>query len=110
MDETLLDAETWKLEAEAIINDVKDHVQELKISEKIKSTSQFIYLNLRTIEHKDFCVELSAQGFRIIGHNFDENNIDGDEYFETPYSLLNVVSPKFKESFGNALFKKLNDL
>lgn len=110
MSETLLDAENWKLEAEGVINDVKDHVQEIKVSEKIKSTHQHIHLNLRTIENKDFCIELSAVGFRIIGYNFDENNIDSAEYFETPYSLLNAVSPKFNESFGNALLEKLNDL
>lgn len=110
MAEISAEFENWESEAEAIINDVKDHVKELKISEKIKSTNRFIYLNLRTIENKDFCIELSAQGFRIVGYNFNENNTDSNEYFETPYSLLNSISPKFKESFGNALLEKLRDL
>ncbi|KAJ8968441.1 hypothetical protein NQ314_002300 [Rhamnusium bicolor] len=102
--------ENWKFEAEAVINDIKYHVTDLKISEKINSNNQFICLNITTLENKNFCIQLSAQGFRIVGHNFDKNDIDIEEYFETPYSLLNSISPKFKESFANALLRKLNDL
>ncbi|KAJ8924706.1 hypothetical protein NQ315_000857 [Exocentrus adspersus] len=110
MSEASSDLENWQMEAESVINDVKDHVNELKISQKLGSSNQFIYLNLRTIENEEFCIELSARGFRIVGRSFDTNSIDSDEYFETPYSLLNSVSKKFKDSFGNALLEKLGEL
>ncbi|VEN35094.1 unnamed protein product [Callosobruchus maculatus] len=110
MTEEVLDAENWKLEATAVINDVKDHVKTLTISEKLKSDNTHIYLNLITIEENCYCIQLSGRGFRVVGYNFDEIDQATDEYFETPYSLLNKLSPKFKDSFANDLFNRLNNL
>nr|CAH7755780.1 unnamed protein product [Callosobruchus chinensis] len=110
MTEEVLDAENWKLEAAAVINDVKDHVKTLNISEKLQSDNAHIYLNLITIEENRYCIQLSGQGFRVVGYDFDKTDQATDEYFETPYSLLNKLSPKFKDSFANDLLNKLNNL
>lgn len=106
----VFDPDNWKLEAEVVINDVKDHVKTLEISEKLGSDYNVIYLNLITNEGNNYCIQLSAQGFRVVGYESDVNDLDSEVYFETPYSLLNSVSPSFKVSFANALFKKLNEL
>lgn len=101
-------SENWKQEAEAVINDVKSHVNDIKISEKLECSNHNIYLNIITIENQRFCVQLSNQGFRIVGHNFDETNIDSDTFYETPYGLLNKISEKFQQSFANSLQNRLN--
>lgn len=110
MTEYILDSESWKLEVEAIINDVKAHVKQIIISEKIPSSNGCIYMNILTKEEKNFCIQLSSAGFKIVGLNWDENDLDGEEVFETPYSLLNSVSPSFSSSFASALCEKLKHL
>lgn len=106
----VLDEEQWRLEAQAVINDVKKHVQELKVSEQLISTNRAIYLNLITLEGLRFCVELSASGFAIVGNRHDDTSNTSNERFETPYSLLDFVSPRYRESFGNSLLDKLKKL
>lgn len=110
MDDRVLDKEQWRLEAQAVINDVKKHVQDLRVSERLISTNQVIYLNLTTLEGLRFCVELSAVGFAIVGNRHDDTSNVGNERFETPYSLLDFVSPQYRNSFGNSLLDKLKEL
>ncbi|XP_017754594.1 PREDICTED: GSK3-beta interaction protein [Eufriesea mexicana] len=102
-----LNKEQWKLEAQAIINDVKQHVTDIKVSEKLRNNNQFFYLNLTTLEDLKFCIELSSAGFTIVGNEHDKISNRGSEHFETPYSLLNFVSPRYRDSFGNSLVHKL---
>lgn len=106
----LLDEEQWRLEAQAVINDVRKHVQNLKVSERLQSTNQVIYLNLTTLEGLRFCVELSPVGFTIVGNQHDDTSNVGTERFETPYSLLDFISPQYRNSFGNSLLDKLKQL
>ncbi|XP_039303752.1 GSK3-beta interaction protein isoform X2 [Solenopsis invicta] len=107
----VLDAKQWRLEAQAVIDDVRKHVQDLKVSERLINTNQVIYLNLTTLEGLQFCVELSAAGFAIVGNRYDDtSNADNIERFETPYSLLDFVSPQYRNSFGNALLDKLKEI
>lgn len=102
--------DNWIEEANSVINDIKGHVTNIQISQTLENTNQKVYLNVITLENKKFCIELSARGFRVVGKNFDENLLDEENYFETPYSLLSSISPHFHESFSNALFNKLNAL
>lgn len=105
-----LNKEQWKLEAQAIINDVKQHVTDIKISEKLRNNNQFFYLNLTTLEDLKFCIELSSAGFTIVGNEHDKISNRESEHFETPYSLLNFVSSRYRDSFGNSLVHKLKQL
>lgn len=109
-EDQLLDEEQWRVEAQAVINDVKKHVQDLKVSERLQNTNQVIYLNLTTLEGLRFCVELSASGFTIVGNRHDDTSNVGNERFETPYSLLDFISPQYRNSFGNSLLDKLKQL
>ncbi|XP_015431747.1 PREDICTED: GSK3-beta interaction protein isoform X2 [Dufourea novaeangliae] len=89
-EDKVLDEEQWKLEAQAVINDVKQHVTDIKLSEKLQ--------------------KLSAAGFTIVGNQHDDTSNAGNEHFETPYSLLDSVSPQYRSSFGSSLFAKLKKL
>lgn len=107
-DERILDAEQWKLEAQSVINDVKNHVTNFVLSEKFPSSNTEIFLNLTTLEDLKFCIKLTAAGFSVVGNQHDDISNNGTMYFETPYSLLDFVSPMYRNSFGNSLLNKLN--
>ncbi|CAL1675416.1 unnamed protein product [Lasius platythorax] len=109
-DDRVLDEEQWRLEAQAVIKDVGKHVRDLRVSERLVSTKRGIYLNLTTLEDLRFCVELSAAGFAVVGNRHDDASNAGNERFETPYSLLDFVSPQYRNSFGNSLLDKLKEL
>lgn len=106
----VLDKEQWRLEAQAVIRDVREHVKDFRVSDRLSSNNEIIYLNLTTLEDLCFCVALSAAGFTIVGNRHDDTSNSGNEHFETPYSLLNFISPQYRNSFGNSLLNKLNEL
>ncbi|XP_013189780.1 GSK3-beta interaction protein [Amyelois transitella] len=112
MSEQVLSEETWPQEAEAAINDIKKHVKSANISPLLKSSNQRIYFNLTTLEECDYCVEISAAGFRVVGRKYDDTSLSTIENmnYETPYALLNSISQKYRESFGGELMSKLLDL
>lgn len=108
----ILDEITWPQEAEAAINDIRKHVSNASVSPKLTNTNQRIYINLTTLENANYCIEMSAMGFRIVGRNYDDNSLSqqDNDIYETPYALLNDISQKYKESFGGELMSKLLDL
>ena len=61
-------------------------------------------------------MELNSRGFAIVStESHDLINQSGKieeeiTYFETPYSLLDSISPAYRNSFGQVLFQKLNNL
>lgn len=110
MCEKVLDEENWRNEAQAVINDIRNHVRSVEISKTLKSTDRHVYLNFTTLEGDSYCVELSASGFQIVGKAYDTVDISEGEYFETPYGLLCKISTDFYKSFGNELMSKLNAL
>ncbi|KAI8037812.1 GSK3-beta interaction protein [Drosophila gunungcola] len=116
-------------EANAIINDVKAHVAEICVSSKLASDATQIYLNIRTIESATCCVQVSSRGFKIVSSQYDTIDEDPricallrngqhqdseadeqEEIFETPYALLDRISPRYVESFGNQLCQQLRQL
>ena len=115
MEDQVLDARQWRIEAQAIINDVRGHVRELRIA-SIPSSNHAIHLNLTTLEGLEFCVRLSPQGFSIVGNrhectdNTSSEDDDSAEYYETIYGLLNSISPQYRNSFGNSLLDRLQEL
>lgn len=104
----------WEEEAAAIIKDVNPHVAIIEISQQIPSNVSKVYLNVRTIEGQDYCVQVSSIGFRVVANAFnsiddgkEEINEEEDVVYETPYALLDKISPSYVESFGNQLCKQL---
>ncbi|CAG4979248.1 unnamed protein product [Colias eurytheme] len=112
MSEQVLDEETWPMEAQAAINDIKEHVKAAAISSALKNTNQRIFINMTTLEDLNYCIEMSAAGFRVVGRMYDDTSLSTIENmnYETPYALLNSISQKYRESFGGELMNKLLDL
>ncbi|XP_071493195.1 GSK3B-interacting protein-like [Diadema antillarum] len=105
------DIKLMKIEAEAAVQEVSFAVKHVEISSKLPASDDIVYLNIVTKEDDTFCVELTVQGFRIIGHSFDTVSKDiSSSYFETIYSLLDHHSPKYRLTFGQALADKLQAL
>lgn len=112
----------WEEEAQAIINDVKSHVKHIETSSVLPSTETNIYINVTTFEDQQYCVHVSSAGFRIVSNSYDtidedkSEMPDGDDeeaakdIYETPYALLDKISPSYVQSFGNQLTKQLLSL
>lgn len=103
----------WKTEAQGVINDVKAHVRSIEVSDVLKSDATKIYLNLVTLENQSYCIRLDNEGFIVAGQGMDSQDLESAEesqVYETPYSLLSVISKKFTESFGNRLINELGKL
>jgi len=48
---------------------------------------------------------------QVVGYAFDQVNEDlNTPYYETVYSLLDTLSPGYREAFGNALLQRLERL
>ncbi|XP_031622164.1 GSK3B-interacting protein [Contarinia nasturtii] len=104
------DAINWPDEANAVINDIKSHVRQLFISTILPPTDLDIYLNCETLESKKCTIRLSNDGFQIVSNSFDKiEDLNGYPY-ETPYALLNELSPAYINSFGNELTNALFNL
>ncbi|XP_034245173.1 GSK3B-interacting protein [Thrips palmi] len=105
-DEKVLNKDQWHLEATAVINDVKNHVRQISIS-NLEGTDDFIFLNLTTIEGQDYCIQMSKMGFAIVDVRYDSSTVEPLVCFETPYALLDSISPKYRESFALKLIDSL---
>lgn len=108
----ILNKETWRQEALAAIDDIRKHVKRAVISPLVLSNSQRVYINITTLENREYCIEMSAAGFRVVGRSHNDTcfSIIETVYYETPYSLLNTISEGYRQSFGGELMNKLLSL
>ena len=121
--EFLLDEAGWKNEAAGVIKDISSYVNSVAVAENLPCSNSQIFLNLVTKENKNFTVALNPEGFKIVGFCLDTIDTDGyddllstfsfidilfrETVYETPYSLLDNISPAYREAFGNHLTDKL---
>jgi hypothetical protein len=90
----------------------------ISFSISFQGTNSSIYLNLTTIEDLKFTVELSPQGFVVVAKDvhdtisseISETPSEELTYFETPYSLLDSVSPGYQQAFGQSLCIQLRKI
>lgn len=107
----LVDVKDMRLEAEAVVNDVLFAVAEMYVSQSLGSASDVAYINVETREGNRYCLELTEAGLRVVGYAFDRVDKDmTSQYHETVYSLLDTLSPGYREAFGNALLQRLERL
>ncbi|XP_054653475.1 GSK3-beta interaction protein [Dunckerocampus dactyliophorus] len=107
----LCDVKDMRLEAEAVVNDVLFAVTQMQVSKNLSSTSEVAYINVETREGNRYCLELTEAGLRVVGYAFNQVDEDLDtQYHETVYSLLDTLSPGYREAFGNALLQRLESL
>ncbi|XP_055622305.1 GSK3-beta interaction protein [Toxorhynchites rutilus septentrionalis] len=100
----------WTKEANGVIQDIIRHVQVAQISHRWKPTDSEAYMNFTTLEGKQVCVKLNAEGLQIVGDQhdrIDQESPDNMKY-ETPYSLLSSISPAYTDSFGSCLAAELS--
>ncbi|KAL0969109.1 hypothetical protein UPYG_G00222710 [Umbra pygmaea] len=100
-----------RLEAEAIVRDVLFAVAKMFVSSNLDSALDVAYINVETREGNHYCLELNEAGLRVVGYAFDQvDDSLSNQYHETVYSLLDSLSPGYREAFGNALLKRLERL
>lgn len=102
----------WIDEANHVIQDVKDLVQMIQISDD-QPDDKCVYLNLITKERRDYTIKLCELGFCVVSRKINSPNVINESdivYYETPYSLLSTISNSYCESFGNKLRQKLEKL
>ena len=106
---------TWREEAAAVIQDIKDHVSHASISDSVCPNSDTqIHLNLTTLESQELTVRLTCEGFAVVSdtrHNCCNDICEASlKHYETLYALLNTVSKGYSQSFGMSLQSKLESL
>ncbi|XP_062863691.1 GSK3-beta interaction protein [Trichomycterus rosablanca] len=100
-----------RLEAEAIISDVHFAVRDMFVSKTLSNRLDVAFINVETREGNRYCLELSEAGLRVVGYVFDQVEEGlSTQYHETVYSLLDSLSPGYREAFGNALLQRLERL
>ncbi|XP_059375367.1 GSK3-beta interaction protein-like isoform X2 [Carassius carassius] len=100
-----------RLEAEAVVSDVLFAVTDMHVSHSLSSGQDVAYINVETREGKRYCLELTEAGLRVVSHVFDQVHEElSTQYHETVYSLLDSLSPGYREAFGNALLQRLERL
>ncbi|XP_047467966.1 GSK3-beta interaction protein [Mugil cephalus] len=105
------DVKDMRLEAEAVVNDVLFAVAEMHVSQNLNCASDVAYINVETREGNRYCLELTEAGLRVVGYAFDQVDEElSTQYHETVYSLLDTLSPGYREAFGNALLQRLERL
>lgn len=100
-----------RLEAEAIVNDVLFAVANMFVSKNLPGAVDMAYINVEIKERTRYCLELTDAGLRVVGFAFDQIEPRCcSQYHETVYSLLDSLSPAYREAFGNALLRRLEAL
>ncbi|XP_022288304.2 GSK3B-interacting protein-like [Crassostrea virginica] len=102
---------TLRVEAQEALKEISFAVSHVELSQVLPQGAEKVYLNVKIQEGDTYCVELSVQGFRIVGRKYDAiEETAQTKYYETIYALLDQVSPKYRNSFGDTLLKKLEHL
>ncbi|XP_063998117.1 GSK3B-interacting protein isoform X1 [Pogoniulus pusillus] len=105
------DVKDMRLEAEAVVNDVLFAVSNMFVSKTLPCAEDVAYINVETRERNRYCLELTEAGLRVVAYNFDQTDDRlQTPYHETVYSLLDSLSPAYREVFGNALLQRLEAL
>ncbi|XP_063046635.1 GSK3-beta interaction protein [Engraulis encrasicolus] len=108
----LEEVKDMRVEAEAVVKDVLFAVSRMFVSQSLASGSRDLaYINLETREGQHYCLELSQAGLKVVGLGFDVVDVGySAPYHETVYSLLDSLSPAYREAFGHALLSRLETL
>lgn len=101
----------WQKEALDVIQDVKTHVNHIEVSNSLVTDGSCVFINISTKEDNHFTVLLDSKGFKIVSHQLDTCDEDeGEEVYESIYSLLQEHSQGYIKSFGETLIDKLEKI
>jgi len=97
-------------EAQLALNDLADGiVAEKQLSKRLNNPANIsiAYINIKSNADKEFCIELTQNGYRVVGHHFDDNNQSSVNYYESLQALLTNESKSYVNSFAQSLQEKL---
>jgi len=97
-------------EAQLALNDLADGiVAEKQLSKRLNNPSDVstAYLNIKSNADKEFCIELTQHGYRVVGLHFDEKSQLSSIYYESLQALLTNESKSYVDSFAHSLQEKL---
>jgi hypothetical protein len=97
-------------EAQLALDDLGDGiVAEKQLSKRLNNPADIAtgYLNIKSKTKKEFCIELTQNGYRIVGHHFDDNSQLTENYYESLQALLTNESKSYVNSFAESLQQKL---
>ena len=97
-------------EAQLALNDLGDGiVAEKQLSKRLNNPSDIstAYINIKSKANKEFCIELTQRGYRVVGRHFDEKNDASVNYYESLQALLTNESKSYVDSFAQSLQEKL---
>ena len=97
-------------EAQLALNDLGDGiVAEKQISKRLNNPSNVskAYLNIKSKGNKEFCIELTQNGYRVVGRRFDDKTQPAANYYESLQALLTNESKSYVDSFAQSLQEKL---
>jgi hypothetical protein len=97
-------------EAQLALNDVGDGiVTEKHLSKQLNNPADVstAYLNIKTKANKEFCIQLTKNGYRVVGHRFDDKSQSLTNYYESLQALLTNESKSTVNSFAQSLQEKL---
>lgn len=98
-------------EAYRVVDEIKFGVIESFVSTKLLNNSSIAFINIRTLEKEDWCIELTSSGYTIVSSCFDSiANNESAETFETVEALMNRISPQYVKIFNEKVAEKLNKL
>ena len=115
-DITSTEESAWIQEVIAIIADISSCVSKASLSDKLTCRdvkASCAYFNVETLESGQICVRVSAEGFSVVGNKFDDKSLEDDPQvpvYETPYALLQSMSPSYVQKFSAELSARLKDL
>ena len=97
-------------EAQLAMDDVGDGiVAEKQLSKRLNNPEDrsTAYINIKSNSNKEFCIELSQNGYRIVGNTFDDKSQSSNVYYESLQALLTNESKSYVDSFAHSLQEKL---
>ena len=104
-------------EALRVCQEIAFGVQSAAVSDKLEKNDALAYINVRTLEQHDWCVELTATGYLVVAKEFDtiddavkQDNMTKSMTFETVEALMNHLSPLFVKKFNDSVAEKLKNL
>lgn len=104
-------------EAQRAVEQIRFGVEVANVSGELEKSDLIAYINLRTLEKEDRCIELTVGGYLIVAKKFDSidsdlkhQNIEAINRYESIDALMLKVSPMYMKKFNNTVAEKLNNL
>lgn len=97
-------------EAQLAIDDVGEGIVAVKqLSKRLNNPADVTtaYINIKSNTNKEFCIELSPRGYRIVSNHFDDKSQPSSVFYESLQALLTNESKSYVDSFAESLQQKL---